>query len=899
MLAPPFPADEDARLRAIEQFRLAEIGQEPAFQQLSSLTADIMETPIALVTIVDSNTQRCAGAAGMDWVDTSRETAFCAYTILGEAPMIVTDATRDARFCNNPAVVGPPFVRFYAGAPLHAGDMRVGSLCVIDTQTRELSAEGVRRLQGLARLAERMIQSRLGEFFRLETEVRLQGFVEAMPVALAVFDAQDTFLLSNTSFRKTFLCNENAHVVAGTDFVALLDRVGVEGPRVRIDGDSGDWKSRWIDLRRRADRWEMEIGSDRWLACQELTMENGETVATFTDVTELKRQTCELQAQSALLRTTLENIDEGIAVFDPAGTLIACSDAYYELLQLPESLRRLGTPMSVLVLDLARRGFLGDGQPDELAVSILALMERKTSGRREVRLPHGRILSISHSVMGDGRTIVSCSDITERREVERLKNEFVSTVSHELRTPLTSIAGSLGLLEGGVGGQLPPQAARLVGIAHKNADRLARLVNDLLDIDKIESGQMEFRRDRLDLNDLTRQAVEQNRPYADRFGATLDFQPAASSIPVIGDLDRLLQVAANLISNAAKYSPPGGTVRLTSAVAGESAFLSVSDEGPGIPEDFRPRLFRRFAQADASDRRAQQGTGLGLSIALAIVERHGGTIEVETETGVGTTFRVKLPLASQGGAAAPERARILVVEDDRNVGTAMRSILECGGMNVDLAGTKTEALHLLESEVYQGLVLDMLLPDGHGLDLIRALRERPEGFDIPIVVVSARADEVRKSPESASLGVQEWLEKPVDLPRLAAAVGRCRGKTGRLSVLYVEDDRDMGQVVTIALSDFANVDLVPDLRTARLRLGAHAYDAAILDLRLPDGSGADLLPDLAAHPEGPVPVIVFSVDDAPGEIASAVAQALTKTRKSIEQLACAVRDVAGRPGTTT
>lgn len=117
MLAPPFPADEDARLRAIEQFRLAEIGQEPAFQQLSSLTADIMETPIALVTIVDSNTQRCAGAAGMDWVDTSRETAFCAYTILGEAPMIVTDATRDARFCNNPAVVGPPFVRFYRSAP--------------------------------------------------------------------------------------------------------------------------------------------------------------------------------------------------------------------------------------------------------------------------------------------------------------------------------------------------------------------------------------------------------------------------------------------------------------------------------------------------------------------------------------------------------------------------------------------------------------------------------------------------------------------------------------------------------------------------------------------------------------------------------------------------------------
>lgn len=899
MLAPPYPEDEDARLLAIEQFRLGQIEQEPAFQQLSSLAADILETPIALITIVAGDSQRCGGAVGMNLVDTSRDAAFCAYTILGEGPMIVTDATLDPRFCNSPAVVGPPFVRFYAGVPLHAGGRRVGSLCVIDTRPRELLPQGARRLEDLARLAERMIETRLGEILKLETESRFQGFLEAMPVALAVFDARHRFLLSNASFREIFLCATDATIMIGTEFDVLLNRMENEGPRIGVDGDASGWKRRWIDLRRHADCYEIEIGSDRWLSCQELKMENGETIATFTDVTELKRQTRELQAQSALLRTTLENIDEGIAVFDPAGRLIACSDAYYELLQLPESLRCLGTPMSALVLDLARRGFLGNGQPDEIAVSIFALMERKTSGRREMRTPHGRILSVSHVVTGDGRTIVSCSDVTEQREVERLKNEFVSTVSHELRTPLTSIAGSLGLLAGGVGGELSPRAARLVSIAHKNADRLARLVNDLLDIDKIESGQMEFRRDRLDLNDLIRQAVEQNRPYADRFGATLDFQPASGSIPVIGDFDRLLQVAANLISNAAKYSPPGGTVRLSSAAAGEAAFLSVSDEGPGIPQDFRPRLFRRFAQADASDRRAQQGTGLGLSIALAIVERHGGTIEVETETGLGTTFRVKLPLASHGAAIAPERSRILIVEDDRNVGTAMRRILERSGVRVDLVGTKAEALHLLESEVYQSLVLDLLLPDGHGLDLIRALRERPEGFNLPIVVVSAIADEVRGSAESASLGVQEWLEKPVDLPRLAAAVGRCRGKTGRLSVLYVEDDRDMGQVVKIALSDFADVDLVPDLRTARLRLSAHAYDAAILDLRLPDGSGADLLPELAAHPKGPVPVIVFSVEDAPGEIASAVAQALTKTRKSIGQLACAVRNVAGRSGTTT
>jgi len=246
------------------------------------------------------------------------------------------------------------------------------------------------------------------------------------------------------------------------------------------------------------------------------------------------------------------------------------------------------------------------------------------------------------------------SDISERKRVERMKTEFVSTVSHELRTPLTSIHGSLGLVLGGAVGEVPVPARELLRIAESNSERLIGLVNDILDIEKIESGRMEFRMEVVDLNVLTEQVVTANRAYADRLGVKVDVVPAADSAEVMGDPARLAQVVTNLLSNAAKFSPEGETVEVTVRRGNGALRVEVADRGPGIPESFRERVFEKFTQADSSDTRSVGGTGLGLSICRAIIDTHGGTIGYESDPGLKTRFHFELPRHGrlQGGGEA-------------------------------------------------------------------------------------------------------------------------------------------------------------------------------------------------------------------------------------------------------
>jgi PAS domain S-box-containing protein len=250
-------------------------------------------------------------------------------------------------------------------------------------------------------------------------------------------------------------------------------------------------------------------------------------------------------------------------------------------------------------------------------------------------------------IIDTGKLQLMCAflhDVSHRREVERLKNEFVSTVSHELRTPLTAVYGSLRLLGAGVAGSLGEQGRQLLEISTRSCERLIRLINDVLDVEKIASGRLELKLERHDLGELLERAVRDTEPYAAGFGVTLQLgqRPAA---PVVADGDRITQVVVNLLSNAAKFSPRGDRVQVRLSVAGSRARVAVVDHGPGIPEAFRPRVFERFAQADASDRRQKGGTGLGLNICRSIVQAHGGAIGFDSEPGVRTEFFFELPLA--------------------------------------------------------------------------------------------------------------------------------------------------------------------------------------------------------------------------------------------------------------
>lgn len=244
---------------------------------------------------------------------------------------------------------------------------------------------------------------------------------------------------------------------------------------------------------------------------------------------------------------------------------------------------------------------------------------------------------------GPNEVVSIIRDITERKAIERRKSEFVSVVSHELRTPLTAIRGALGLVVGGVVGEIAVPARQMLEIAVSNSDRLIRLINDILDVEKIESSGVVFALQPIALQPLITQTVAANDAYAAQFRVGLTIVSTTEAV-VFADSDRLIQVLTNLISNAVKFSPPDSVATISVEQVGRSVRVSVADCGPGIPRAFRTRIFQKFAQVDSSDTRQKGGTGLGLSISKAIIERSGGVIGFSSEEGQGATFYFELPI---------------------------------------------------------------------------------------------------------------------------------------------------------------------------------------------------------------------------------------------------------------
>jgi signal transduction histidine kinase len=234
-------------------------------------------------------------------------------------------------------------------------------------------------------------------------------------------------------------------------------------------------------------------------------------------------------------------------------------------------------------------------------------------------------------------------DISERKRVERMKKEFISTVSHELRTPMTSMNASLSMLAQGMAGELPADARMLIDIACQSTERMIRLVNDMLDMDKIESGNIQFAIAPQPLQPLLRQALDAVGGSAADRGVRTVVDGDTAGIDVLADHDRIIQVLVNLLSNAIKFSPAGGVVHVRVEQEEQGVSIAVCDQGKGIPAEFQDRIFEKFAQADSSDSRRREGTGLGLAICKAIVDQHGGDIGFISAPGHGTQFFIVLP----------------------------------------------------------------------------------------------------------------------------------------------------------------------------------------------------------------------------------------------------------------
>ncbi len=326
-------------------------------------------------------------------------------------------------------------------------------------------------------------------------------------------------------------------------------------------------------------------------------------------------------------------------------------------------------------------------------------------------------------------------DIEKLTELERLKTDFVSTVSHELRTPLTSMRGALGLLLGGKAGEVPPQGRDLLRIALTNTDRLIRLINDILDIEKMDAGHVEIRRDRLKLRALVETTVAglQGLARDAEVQLTLD---GADGLEVVGDADRLIQVFTNLASNSIKFSPKGAAVELSVHAERERAVVHVRDHGPGIPAEFASRIFGRFQQAGGAESRRSGGTGLGLSIAKGITELHGGQVGFENAEGGGTVFWVALPLAQAEAVANDRRPVVMIVEDDESMRAVLAALIEPFARPLGV-GDANAALKALTTPRLKLLIIDHGLPGTDGLALARQVRRDARYRTLAILLYSA------------------------------------------------------------------------------------------------------------------------------------------------------------------
>jgi PAS domain S-box-containing protein len=486
-------------------------------------------------------------------------------------------------------------------------------------------------------------------------------------------------------------------------------------------------------------------------------------------------------------------------------------------------------------------------------------------------------------------------DLTEQKIAERAKSQFVSTVSHELRTPLTSISGSLGLVDGGIAGEIPDKAKSLIRIALKNSKRLVRLINDILDIERLAAGSVPLSLRDFDLRDLVSKSLEVNRGYATTHGVTFELVgEETADLWAQGDSDRVEQVMANLLSNAAKWSPKDSVVRVSVERSEDWVRVAVSDTGPGIPHEFRSRIFSRFAQADSSDQRAKGGTGLGLSISKAIVEQLGGRLSFECEER-GTTFEFRLPhVARDSGEpsspTAPDAPKILVVEDDPDIAGLLEVLLTSAGLRVDRAADAKEAKTRLAQDRYAAMTLDLLLPDQDGISLLCDVRTLPAGHDVPVVVVSATADMTHRGLKAKSLEVVDWLCKPIDTDRLLAALRLAIGGEDRPAILHVEDDGDIRAVVKFIVGESADLHSVETCNDAREALALRDYDLVLLDVGLPDGCGLDLLSQLGST----TPVLVFSAQELSPKASKRVSSALVKSRTSGDELLSSILSLTTR-----
>jgi PAS domain S-box-containing protein len=597
----------------------------------------------------------------------------------------------------------------------------------------------------------------------------------------------------------------------------------------------------------------------------------------------------ELYRQQEIL---LDSVADGICGVDRHGMVSFANPAAGRLLGAPTA-GLTGKPVHDLLHGSARGG-LKCG-PD---CALRAATERHvaTAGEDTIYRTDGSPLPTEYfftPILDHGRfsgSVLSFRDISQRYALDRLKDEFISTVSHELRTPLTSIRGALGLLSSGILGELNDKAANLLRIATSNSDRLVRLINDILDLERIQSGRAPIAFRPIQLSQVVHQAIDGMQPVADAAGVQLIHD--TTQVEISGDPDRLLQVMTNLLSNAVKFSPPNSTVSVMMRPGSAGVTLSVIDQGRGIPADKLESIFGRFQQVDASDSRQKGGSGLGLAICRTIVQQHAGRVWAERNPVRGSTFRVFLPYQQSptslsAGPDGEGQGTVLLADANSSTRPLVAQQLSRHGYRV-VETTSVEQTMAAARNGVEAILLDTSLDGMNGWEILPLLRRKDPESHIPIVLLSVADGE---GGGDLPADAQGMVTKPVEEDALLAELARVLcGQGEKARILIVEDDHDLARVIGEIFSrDTIEVQLAHTRQEALDACTDFQPHLLVLDIGLPDGDGFNVVDWLRQHETlSNLPLVVYSGRELAAaerrQLILGPTHFLTKTRVQPQQL---------------
>ena len=902
----PVPADEPERLRVLRGYKILDSAPELAFDDLTRLASHICGTPIALISFVDAERQWFKSRVGLDATETPRDVAFCAHAILQSEVMEVPDALADARFSDNPLVTADPKIRFYAGAPLVApSGQTLGTLCVIDRQPRRLTDAQREALRALSRqvIAQLEFRHHIEELERLirerdraesalnEREQALRDLFDSTNDLIQVVDHDGRFVYVNRAWRDMLgYSDDDLGRLRISDITAPESREESAARFVRLR--AGETLAHVETTFRSKDGRVVEVEGN--IAPHS---EAGVVVSTrgfFRDVTARRQAERALRASEARTRSIIDNMLVGLLTVDERGVIDSANPAAERIFGYTHD-ELTGQHVKVLV-----------PVPPDQADSFLRDAFKKAIGRVsewEARRKNGDVFPLElalfefHTLAGR-RFAGNIRDVSERREVERLKQEFVSTVSHELRTPLTSIRGSLSLLASSAMGNLPEEAREIIEIAERNTVRLITLINDILDLERLDSGKIEMRFDRVTAATIVERAAEAVAAFAAQQHIRIEVEMAAAIM--WGDADRLVQVLVNLLSNAIKFAPAASVVSVAVVPRGAVVEVQVRDRGRGIPASHREAIFERFHQVEASDARQQGGTGLGLAICKAIVEQQGGSIGVDSDEGEGSTFWFRVPAAPRAHehdvtARAAETA-VLLYDEDADMRRYLDQTLRRAGFAVAAASSLVEAWNLLRQADVALAIIQASRRESNGEDLLALIRGHPQLASLPVVLIGSS---VLLSSNTALDQLAVLLPQPVQEQQLLAAVRAALRNAQNREILLVEDDVPLLDVMTRQLTS-------QGIRVRTATTGQEAIRLAeqrrpgllVLDVALPDGDGYAVVESLRHRPGlGDIPILVYTgldlSDEQRGRLCLGPTRFLTKSKATVQDFQALVNELRG------